>query len=49
MLQDKLEMETSTNGPMATVGVAPTPKYSYNLKPFTKVVETPFLNKNDRY
>ena len=49
MLQAKLEMEPSANGPMATVGATPMPIYGYNLKSFRKVVETSFLNQNDCY
>ena len=49
MLQAKLEMEPSANGPIATVGATPMSKYGQKLKSSRKVVRTSFLNQNDRY
>ena len=49
MLQAKLDMEPSANGPMATVEATPVPIYGHNLKPFTKIVETSLLSQNDHY
>ena len=49
MLQAKLEVEPSANGPMATMGATPMSKYGQKLKSFRKVVRTSFLNQNDRY
>ena len=48
MLQAKLEMETSANGPMASVGPRPCPqsKYGQKLKSFRNVVRTSLLNQN---
>ena len=49
MVQAKLEMEPSANGPMATVGVTPISKYGQKLKSSWKVARTSFLNQNDHY
>ena len=49
MLQEKLEMKPSANGPVATIGVTPMSNYGQKLKSFRKVVRTSFLNQNDRY
>ena len=50
MLQAKIEMETSANCPMATVGATPMSKYGQKLKSSRKVVRTSFfsfLNQNN--
>ena len=49
MLQAKMEMETSVNYPMATVGATPMSKYGQKLKSSRKVERTSFLNQNNRY
>ena len=49
MLQAKIEMETSANCPMATVGATPMSKYGQKLKSSRKVERTSFLNQNNRY
>ena len=49
MLHAKLEMETSANGPMATVGATPMSKSGQKLKSSRKTLRTSFLNQNDRY
>ena len=51
MLQAKLEVETSANGPMGVVGATPMSmsKYGQKLKSSRKVVRTSFLNQNDCY
>ena len=49
MLQAKLEMEPSANGPMACMRATPISRYGQKLKSSEKVVRTSFLNQNDRY
>ena len=49
MLQVKIEMETSANYPMATVGATPMSKYGQKLKSSRKVERTSSLNQNNRY
>ena len=49
MLQAKLEMEPSANGPMATMGATPISKYGQKLKSSRKIVRASFLNQNDHY
>ena len=49
MLQAKIEMESSANCPMATVGATLMSKYGQKLKSSRKVVRTSFLNQNYRY
>ena len=49
MLQEKLKMEISANGPMVTVGATPMSKYGQKQKSLRKVLRISFLNQNDHY